>query len=238
MARGFPGSSLARLESTVAVTTAAPMTFACWLNSNTLASPRRIFMSQNAASSQRITLSQQTDGAIRFNKSDASVSAMAVTSGSVSTGVWHHAAGVMATSASLKVYLDAGSTGSTNTGTNPVGLNEFTLGMGSIVAPFGPWDGELADVAVWNVALSGEEVASLANGFSPLLVRPDGLAAYWPLIRDADQDIVGDNNLSSVGAMTVEDHSPVMIYPAPPFISYPSAVAAVLVQSRNIIVLG
>ncbi len=36
--------------------------------------------------------------------------------------------------------------------------------------------------ANWNVALTDAEVAALASGVSPLLVRPENLVRYRPLI--------------------------------------------------------
>ena len=45
-------------------------------------------------------------------------------------------------------------------------------------------DGSLAEAAIWNAALSDAEVAALATGVSPLLVRPGSLVFYAPLARD------------------------------------------------------
>jgi len=36
-------------------------------------------------------------------------------------------------------------------------------------------DGDLAEAAIWNIALSDADVARLATGESPLSVRPDAL---------------------------------------------------------------
>jgi hypothetical protein len=37
-------------------------------------------------------------------------------------------------------------------------------------------------VALWNIALSDADVASLALGIHPFLVHPSALVAYWPLM--------------------------------------------------------
>ena len=42
--------------------------------------------------------------------------------------------------------------------------------------------GDLAEAAVWNVALTDAEVAALARGIHPFLIRPDALVAYWPIL--------------------------------------------------------
>lgn len=44
-------------------------------------------------------------------------------------------------------------------------------------------DSMVAEFAVWSDDLSATDMAILARGVSPLLVRPDILVVYWPLIR-------------------------------------------------------
>jgi hypothetical protein len=59
----------------------------------------------------------------------------------------------------------------------------------------------------------------LAAGFSPLFVRPQSLVAYWPLIRDNDNDIVGGYDMTAYNTPTVAAHPPV-IYPVSPHVTY------------------
>jgi hypothetical protein len=60
------------------------------------------------------------------------------------------------------------------------------------------FSGLLAEPAVWNVVLTATEVAMLAQGISPLKVRPSGLVFYAPLIGNREQeiDIVGGRILT------------------------------------------
>jgi len=44
------------------------------------------------------------------------------------------------------------------------------------------WTGDLAEAAIWNIDLTQSDWTALAAGISPLLVRPDALVAYWPLL--------------------------------------------------------
>jgi hypothetical protein len=46
-------------------------------------------------------------------------------------------------------------------------------------------NGQMAEFALWNVALAAGEVLALATGMVPVGVRRSGLIAYWPLMRDA-----------------------------------------------------
>lgn len=45
----------------------------------------------------------------------------------------------------------------------------------------GYFDGDIAEAAIWNVALSDAEIAMLAKGLSPLRVRPASLVSYVPM---------------------------------------------------------
>lgn len=59
--------------------------------------------------------------------------------------------------------------------------------------------------AVWSALLNDDEMAALAKGFSPRLIRPSALEAYWPAIR-AVQDIVGGGSPSTRGTITPTPH--------------------------------
>ena len=50
-------------------------------------------------------------------------------------------------------------------------------------------DGDLAEAAMWDVALTDAQVTMLGLGFCPLLVAPEGLVAYWPLLGRFDPEI-------------------------------------------------
>ncbi len=77
-------------------------------------------------------------------------------------------------------------------------------------APTNAFDGFIGHGALWNVALSDAEIASLANpGVSPLRMRRDSLVAYWPLNGQSPEiDIVGRKDLTLFGAPTVAEEPP------------------------------
>lgn len=72
--------------------------------------------------------------------------------------------------------------------------------------------GKLAHCAVWNVELSADDHAELATGISPLMVRPDALVFYAPLLDNATlNEIVTANTLN--GSLTFEDDDQVRYWP-------------------------
>ena len=66
-------------------------------------------------------------------------------------------------------------------------------------------NGRLAECAIWNVALTDAEIASLAKGFKPTRIRPQSLVFYAPLLRNL-QDLKGGLALTNNNGATVADH--------------------------------
>lgn len=60
--------------------------------------------------------------------------------------------------------------------------------------------GTYAEVAIWQAALSDEQMAELAAGVAPDVVAPGGLLAYWPLRGNTSPE---PNYVLPVGALTL-----------------------------------
>ena len=141
----------------------------------------------------------------------------------VSNQTWQHACGVFTSTTLRECYLDGG-----NKGTNVEQANDSYVPDETHI---GAWnynavprdfpEAKMAELGIWNAALTGAEVATLAKGYSPLFVRPQNLVQYLPFIRD-DIDRMGTVNLSTGGSPGFGTHPPI-INPAPPLMSFPSA---------------
>jgi hypothetical protein len=96
----------------------------------------------------------------------------------------------------------------------PSGLNRTAIG--AIVRASNPAysTGEVAEVAVWSAALSDEEIALLAKGFSPLCLwwRWPSLVLYQDLIRPLNRLAIGPT-FTATGSPTIVPH-PRSIHPA------------------------
>ena len=128
--------------------------------------------------------------------SDGSVRAIAVSNsgeigvaqtdaGLVSAGQWCHAAAVFAGATSRSVYLNGGNK-KTDTTQSSLLFTYNRLRIGARANIWGPEysHGDIADVGIWSAALTDDEIAALAMGASPLLVRPTQLWFYAPLVRN------------------------------------------------------
>ncbi len=65
--------------------------------------------------------------------------------------------------------------------------------------------GQIAEVGIWNVALTDAEIASLADGMTCDKVRPQSLVFYAPLVRDL-QDVRGGLTITNNNTATVANH--------------------------------
>lgn len=218
-----------------AVTIGYPITMACW------------FYSVNADDTQylmSICDSSQDDNywGMYLNGSGADqVVAKLRTTGSneastttgYSINTWHHACAVFTNSTLRAAFIDGGSKGTHVLNRTPDATQDRTgIGVEYKNATGQGFDGRIAEAAIWNAALTDAEVAILARGYSPLFVRPQSLVAYWPLIRDEDQDRVGGYDMTPFNTPSVAAHAPV-IYPGVWVAEVPAAAPACPGNRRN-----
>ena len=63
----------------------------------------------------------------------------------------------------------------------------------------------MAEVGIWNAALTAAEIASLAKGMTCDKIRPQNLVFYAPLVRDLI-DAKGGRTITNNNAATVANH--------------------------------
>lgn len=227
MSREFDGGSQ-YIEVASAVLSGVPITMACWFNSDSIAAIQTLMMISDHDATT-IYFSLELDGVeagdpIRcLTRNVAALGFVRSTTG-YSADTWHHACAVFTAVDNRDIYLDGGSNASNATSVTPVNLSHTILGVSHTNSAFNQhMNGEIAEAAIWNTALTVEEVAILAAGYSPLLVRPESLVLYMPLVREL-HDIVGRIGMANTGT-TVGDH-PAILTPASPQL-VPAAASAV-----------
>lgn len=231
MARLFNQGSNEYLQTDQAPVTAEPLTMACWFYTldDSLTQILMWIGDKDAGNNQHHDIFLETDLEVKAFSKDTS-SATASTSTNWAQDQWHHACGVFAADNDRRAFLDGGGKGTNSTSRSPVGWDRTTIAqLGGIGVSF---DGYIAEAAIWNAALSDDEVDILGKGYSPLFVRPQNLVAYWPLIRDENQDKVGGYDLTAFNTPSIAPHPPI-IYPAPP-IFYPAATIIAAGQPMNL----
>jgi hypothetical protein len=217
MARLFDDGSSQYLYVNSTPITAAPFTMACWFNTDddTIAQALMYIGDKDTDGDDRWQLAAHgIAGAVRFQAADGG-DANADTTSDFSANTWHHACGIELASNSRKVLLDGANLGTDSTEKTPDNADRIAVGAIADPTPAGYASGRIAEAAMWNVALSEAEGATLAQGFSPLFVQPQNLVAYYPLIRDDDNDWIGGYDLTATNTPTVATHPPKVIYPNP-----------------------
>ncbi len=224
MARtGFSTSNYFRTVVTPPVV-ATPLTLVSWFNPNTLtpaASATMVVLDNSAAAANRnsFLLYMDTSGHPVAQAADGTATQ---SSGNGATAAnlnaWNHAAAVFNGTTQLFSYLN-GALGGSNTGGSvrvPSSLDSITIGASWDTGPAvtRPFTGDLAEAAVYNIALSAAEILALSKGLSPLKMRPEALVAYWPLVGNNSPE----NNLKSnavtmsiVGSLSKSAHPRVIL---------------------------
>lgn len=226
MARDFtnaPPTVNTYLEYAGAVLTGYPATLACWFRPDDVATSQDLLHigTTSANTYLRLNFGGATAGdPVRGVAADAGTTGVAVSSAGAAgvAGVWYHACATFADATNRAAYFNGGSKGTNATSVAaPVGMDRtnVAVGMYSGTTRTNPFDGQIAECGVWSAALSDAEVASLAAGVSPLLVRPGSLVAYWRLIDDqaTEIDLLGAGALTATGTAAKTSH-PRVFYPA------------------------
>lgn len=219
------------------------LTLHVWLNPTnfTAAShPFVIGVSGSLFNNNRLEIKVTTGNVVAATRGASGGSSEAQASAALSAGVWNAVTAVFAASNDRRCFVNGANKG-TNTGapTAPTGQNLTRIGAGGDGSV--DYAGLSAHAAIWNVALTDEEVEMLgAHRVSPLSVRPASLKAYWRhLGRDSPEiDVVGGNNFTVSGATVSADDPPVLWMPFKRKIFLPAAVAptfdsAATVQSQT-----
>ena len=101
-------------------------------------------------------------------QSFAAASASAAATDTITANVWSHAGGAFRTSTSRDAYHDGANKGSNTTSSAPTGVNSSAIGRVNTSTPAGYCGGMIAEVGVYDAALSDDQLGMLGKSFSPL----------------------------------------------------------------------
>lgn len=215
MSRDFNGTTAYVGRSDNLGLTGYPFSFFCWFNGTSFGGSQRTLFSlyENAndfidtvnviittGSKLKLVCRDAVNGYVEFE-----------TSATATAGVWSSAAAIWAASNSRALYLN-GANKVTNTGATAIGLadiNRMALGAFRQTPTIEFFAGQIAHAAMWNTALTDDDVAMLHAGLHPTRVKSTSLRAYWSLSgKDSPEvDIVGRNDLTVTNA-TVSNEEP------------------------------
>lgn len=221
MARSFNGSTdwLALASAPVS---ASPVSWSLWVYDSGGAAQQTPFaLSNSGAATTYFETDIQAGKAVRCAERN-SANAVAASGGTLSAATWTHVCGVVRTGGNDRSIFLAGTKTSSTTSTTAPSVNQIQIGRRRAATTF--FAGRLAEIGLWNVALSDATVAALAAGDAPSL-HTTGLVAYWPLIGD-------DNDASGNGHHLTANGSPGFVT-HPGGINYPSSFLPAWARGAN-----
>lgn len=225
MALDFVNTSSQYLENGAAVITAEPLTMVAWARPSDVQTVSRTIFSIGTASGVSRWQIQTNGSTASGTVSAASVNTgaaftQAATTATTSNNAWAHVCGVFTSSTDRRIYLNGGNSVQNTTNIAVSGVNRTDIGARWSTTIGSYFDGDIAEVAAWDVALTAAEVATLGAGYSPLFVRPASLVAYWPIIgrNSPSIDRVGGFNMTVTNAPATVAH-PRVIMPSRPRIT-------------------
>ena len=226
MARTFDGTQYLQY-TTSAVLTVEPITMACWFNvTNDLTNGNTLICLDRCGSNGFFRLA--CNGTIANDPIVAHKQSTGGTAGiskinNYPTLSWHHGAAVFNATNKRTVYLD-GTPGTTNTSSiSAASPTKTRIGAtcSSSGSPIQLTIGSIANVGIWNVVLTGDEILSLASGLACSFVRPDALIAWYPLFNsDGDVDWWSQYNMTAVASPTYTDDPGIIMPSGPQILKY------------------
>jgi hypothetical protein len=211
MAYDFTAASSRYLSTTAAPVLQNPLTIACWFRmANTTSVNALVNLNTGTGgSTERYVLFADgtvTGDIVRLSVIGTGTSANTDTTTGFSANTWHHACAVVESNSSRTVYLDAGSSATTTQTISVSNIANVRIGSRESAGSQGLFaTGQIAEVGIWNAALTAAEVASLADGMTCDKVRPQSLVFYAPLVRNL-QDVRGGLTITNNNTATVANH--------------------------------
>ena len=205
MALSFNGSSY--IESTSTPVTTFPFTMACWFNPANVTAGGTLMSLGVANGVDRFQMVNRGDLAGDFIAISSLVGAAEGTATSTigyTANTWHHAAAVCTSITGRSIFLNGGGKATNTTSSNPAGINNILQGARWSTSRGFFFNGRIAEAAIWNAALTDDEVISLSKGFAPSLIRPSNLRFYNRCLQRS-QDLSGGRTLTQVN-ITNFDH--------------------------------
>jgi hypothetical protein len=204
MAFSFNGSNQ-YMQVASAPMTAAPLSIAFWFRKSSTVVKNGVFLRASGNATNLIGIYFTT--AVRGYAFASGASADFACTTTYSTNTWTHACFTTSSSSFRTIYQNGGNSANNGAPVTPAGINQIDI------ATFGGstnFDGDLADLGIWNVALNASEVLSLASGYSCQTVRPQSLVFHAPLIRELI-DTRAARTITNYNSATVANHPRIIL---------------------------
>lgn len=213
MSRSFVAASSQLLEVSNPPLLAVPMSWACWFKRAAVTPNMELLWLGKGPNTNNYWTMGLVVGAMRSSARNVNETP-ALTTIDAPAGVWCHGCGTYPSDNQRFAYLNGANRGVNNTLAAPNGATRFAVGSLDRSVPTNFFEGLIAQVSIWDVALSDAEVALLASGVPASQVQPQALVAYYPNLgqNSPEIDVIGGRNLTVInGALSSSDEPPMIL---------------------------
>jgi hypothetical protein len=206
----FPGTTSDYVRGTQAIT-AFPATICVWFKPTSFAAGTCIggIHASGSTHGLRGGTAATTGGWVA--QSIATSSRSVTTVNTATLNAWNHGASVFADPSTRRAILNGdlvNLTAESFAGGALAGIDRATIGMRDASSASLPYPGLAAHFAMWNVALTDEEVVALSKGWSPLRIRRSALKHYVPLMGAIARDLMTATSFTITGSVTSSTDGP------------------------------
>jgi hypothetical protein len=217
MSRQF-SSSADFLQLAAVPVSAVPLTLCAWFKQTsapTVANLVGILTGGTLAGSWTLASAASQVARARC-RDNASTNGEAISTVGAGLNAWHHAAAVFTDNTNRAALLDGANKGTQASVLTPTTMDQVRVSLDGTGAS--GIIGLIAHVAIWNVALSDGDIATLAGGANPRTIQPGNLINYWPLTggQSPEQTAVGTGDLTVTGTTFSTDNPTVSDFAQPP----------------------
>jgi hypothetical protein len=207
----FNGTSdYARLASAVIAT--HPVTLACWANVTSIAASITTLGVTSSADQSRQSIGiTATTGAAHIQTDSGASAAVGVSATGVTINTWQHLCGACSAANSRIAYRNGVAGTTETTSRTPASLSRTSIGVRDTNTQANWVPGLVAHAAIWNVALTAEEILALAKGWNPTRIRRSALVFYVPLMGGIARDRASGTSLTLTGTSASADGPPCML---------------------------
>lgn len=88
--------------------------------------------------------------------------------------------------------------------------DKLIVGEANFAATASDFDGDIANVTIYDTILSDNEILALSKGVNPTQIRRNNIVGYWPLhgILSPEGDLSGNGNTGTLTNTTRASHTP------------------------------
>lgn len=219
MARHFTRANTEYLEVQRTPVVAAPFTMGCWCRTDVVTTTNDYCLMQICDKdifNEYWRLNAEGDiftGEFMFFANDSGAIGRAQSTTIPTVGTWYHVCGIEIASNSRAILINGGDKATNATNLTPDNADSIAISYENDSTPGDPWDGDIAEAFLYNVALTDREIWQLAHNKLPPEIRPQNLVGYWPLRRSHtwDRDMSGRGyHTTPMNTPTWSDNPPVL----------------------------